>query len=96
MTSVCDGMLQANYIMGRATFALVIGKLVTFGILYGMITYIGANPLISEGLSGITLILIALLAGSIITFLMSFYFVVKKIQLNWKIDREFMWTIFKA
>ncbi len=24
MTSVCDGMLQANYMMGRATFALVL------------------------------------------------------------------------
>jgi hypothetical protein len=23
MTSICDGMLQANYMMGRATFALI-------------------------------------------------------------------------
>ncbi len=95
MTSVCDGMLQANYLMGRATLALVIGRVVSLIALYGIIQYVEI-PVGKENFYGIMLVFSTLIIGSIFTFFISFYFVAKKITLNWRIDREFMWSIFKA
>ena len=96
MTSVCDGMLQANYMMGRATFALIIGRIIALAALYGVIQFIGQSPALAGNFSGIILILSSLVIGSLVTFLLSYYFVTKKIQLHWNIDTDFMWNIFKA
>lgn len=96
MTSVCDGMLQANYLMGRATIAIVFGRLVVLGTLYSIVTYLGQSPSVASDGIGILIIFSALVFGSLMTFLMSFYFVAKKIDLHWKINTAFMWTIFKA
>lgn len=96
MTSVCDGMLQANYMMGRATFALIIGRIFALAALYGVIQFMGKSPSLAGNFSGIILILSSLVIGSLITFLLSYYFVTKKIQLHWNIDTDFMWNIFRA
>lgn len=95
MTSVCDGMLQANYLMGRATVALIVGKLLTYMMLYGIIGYVGSSPEILQNVDGIILIFSALMLGSLTTFLLSFYFVARKIHLVWRIDRHFAWNIFR-
>lgn len=95
MTSVCDGMLQANYLMGRATLALIIGRGISLIALYGIIQYVEI-PVGEENFYGIMLVFSTLIIGSLSTFFISFYFVAKKITLNWRIDRVFMWSIFKA
>ena len=38
----------------------------------------------------------SLILGSLITFVMSLYFVHKKIPLTWKIDHTFVWRMFRA
>lgn len=87
-------MLQANYMMGRATLALVIGKILTFITLYALLEYAGHFP-VFPNTHGIILIFLALIFGSMITLLLSFYFVARKIHLVWKIDSHFAWNIFK-
>ena len=94
MTSVCDGMLQANYLMGRATLALVLGRVVSLIALYFIIQYTDTTTM--SDFSAVMIIFASLVAGSLATFLLSFYFVVRKIHLNWTIDRDFMWSIFRT
>lgn len=97
MTTVCDGMLQANYMMGRATIAIIIGRLLTFCTLFLLVTYyIGSSPDITSNISGIILIFLSLILGNLVTFVISFYFVQKQIRLEWKIDSQFVWSIFKS
>ncbi len=94
MTSVCDGMLQANYLMGRATLALVLGRVVSLIALYLIIQYIDTATM--SDFSAVMIIFASLVAGSLATFLLSFYFVAQRIHLNWAIDRDFMWSIFRT
>lgn len=94
MTSVCDGMLQANYLMGRATLALVLGRVVSLIALYLIIQYIDTATM--SYFSAVMIIFASLVAGSLATFLLSFYFVARRIHLNWAIDRDFMWSIFRT
>ena len=69
-------MLQANYLMGRATLALVIGRVVSLIALYGIIQYVEI-PVGKENFYGIMLVFSTLIIGSIFTFFISFYFVAK-------------------
>lgn len=94
MTSVCDGMLQANYLMGRATLALVLGRVVSLIALYLIIQYVDKATM--SDFSAVMIIFASLVAGSLATFLLSFYFVARRIHLNWTIDRDFMWSIFRT
>lgn len=96
MTSVCDGMLQANYMMGRATFALIVGRVFALIFLYSIIQFVEFSPIWVENFYGIILVLISLIIGSLLTFLLSFYFVAKKIHLRWEINWIFMWNMFRA
>ncbi len=94
MTSVCDGMLQANYLMGRATLALVLGRVISLTALYLIIQYTDTTTM--SDFSAVMIIFASLVAGSLATFLLSFYFVARRIHLNWTIDRDFMWSIFRT
>lgn len=94
MTSVCDGMLQANYLMGRATLALVLGRVISLIALYLIIQYVDTASI--GDFSAIMIIFASLVAGSLATFLLSFYFVARRIRLNWTINRDFMWSIFQT
>lgn len=40
--------------------------------------------------------LISLVIGSALTFLVSFYFVAKKIHLHWRVNWKFMWSMFRV
>ncbi|MGE3278907.1 MAG: oligosaccharide flippase family protein [Candidatus Altimarinota bacterium] len=88
ITSVCDGALQANYRMGRATLALVLGKMVSTGMIYFLITQYSATD--------IPFLLAASVSGSIFTAFLSVFFVVRTIDWQWSIDRTFMWEILKV
>lgn len=90
VTSVCDGMLQANYLMGRATFALILGRCVNFGIIFAI-----TKGLIGAGAEAgaIPLLFGAVLAGSFVTAGLSLYFVGRKIEWSSATDWNFMWKI---
>ena len=84
ITSVCDGMLQANYMMGKATVALVVGKVVYVGLLFLLIKNVDATSDIA-----ISFLFLPTLIGSIITAVLSVYFVSRKVPLVFKFDRAF-------
>lgn len=90
VTSVCDGMLQANYLMGRAVFALIAGRAVNVGFVYFFI-----NSMESGQLS-IPLLFLAIGAGSALTAGLSIWFVSKIIKFEWHMDHLFMLNILKA
>lgn len=103
VTSVCDGMLQANYLMGRATFALIAGKTVNVGVvflvvnIFGRASFGGAlSPLAGGAIDvlGMFLIFAAVLLGSFLTAGLSLYFVSRKIQWSWAINRQLILKIF--
>ncbi len=78
ITSVCDAFLQANYQMGRATLALLMGKLAYTGALYLMVNQVEEVNLI--GVFALTII------ASIITAGLSLYFVVRQIRWQWRVN----------
>lgn len=92
ITSVCDGMLQANYLMGRATIALTLGKLLQFGIIFYLVKISGLVP----DLTLIPLVLAATVLSSVFTAGLSLFFVSRKIKLVFELDKNFMWTILKT
>jgi len=92
ISSVCDGMLQANYLMGRATFALVLGKLVNAGAIYYIVQRFTENP--DE--TGMFLVFGILLIGSFLTAALSLYFVARKIEWSWKVSGPMMLKIFEV
>lgn len=92
IASVCDGMLQANYLMGRASFALIVGKLVNVCAIWFILEKFHEAPQqLSTGL-----LFGATLAGSIITALLSLYFVRKKIEWSWSFSGPMMLKIFEV
>ena len=92
VTSVCDGMLQANYLMGRATFALIAGKIVNLGLIWLVIRGFHEAP----DLVSIPMIFGATLAGSLLTAGLSLYFVRKNIEWSWKVSGALMLKIFEV
>ncbi len=92
ITSVCDGMLQANYLMGRANLALVAGRIVQyFGTLYLL-----KNVLVSGDIASVWMLFIAVLGGSIVAMGLSLFFVAKKIEWNWVFSGALCLKIFAA
>ena len=79
ITTVCDGMLQANYLMGRANIALIAGRIVNILLVF---------LLLKIGSHSISAILFASLLGSLVTTLISLYFVRANLNKNaFKIDK---------
>ncbi len=89
VTSVCDGMLQANYLMGRATAALVVGRVVLLGVIYCITAYVAPEA----GFANIPLLFLAVISASFVTAGMSLFFVMQKIELKFSFDRAFMMKI---
>lgn len=89
MTSVCDGMLQANYLMGRATFALVAGRVVNLGGIYVMTSMVAPEA----AMQNIPLLFTASLIGSVVAAALSLFFVRQKIEWSWRVDHRFMLRI---
>lgn len=90
VTSVCDGMLQANYMMGRANIALVFGRVINFAGVYFLLKgVLNANDPMN-----IALIFLATFAGSAITAMLSLYFVRRKIDWSWKVNFPMVKEVF--
>jgi O-antigen/teichoic acid export membrane protein len=92
ITSVCDAMLQANYLMGRATAALVAGRLLNTGLLYLAIRTFNEGTALHESL---LIILGCTLIGSLFTALVSLLLVRQKIKLQWHWNWELIINILK-
>lgn len=90
VTSVCDGMLQANYLMGRAVFALIAGRVINVGAVYFFINSF------ESGMLSIPLLFLAIGAGSFVTAGLSLFFVSRIIKFELQMDRGFMFNILKA
>ena len=82
VTSVCDGLLQARYKMGRATFALLLGKLLTFAL---TVVVVARGP---SGLEMLPLLFASILAGGIATALVSLAFVRGETRIDLRLDRR--------
>jgi len=103
VTSVCDGMLQANYLMGRASFALFAGKLVNAGVIFLVVNLFGRSsfggalsPVAGAKIDSLGMFLIfgAVLAASFLTAGLSLYFVSRKIEWSWAVNRQMIVKIF--
>ena len=82
ITMICDAFLQANYMMGRATLALISGKILHLILVFFTIKYYSSNP----STSTIPLFLVFPLAGSIVTAWISLIFVSQNVVLKIKFD----------
>jgi len=89
VTSVCDGSLQANYMMGRATIALVLGKLVNIFVILLVL-----NGVLNLQDYKIGFLFVATLLSSAVTAMFSTYFVAKSIDWSWKIESGLIKQIF--
>lgn len=110
ITQICDAMLQANYLMGRATFALVLGRIVNFGVLTWMM--LAEVPCFLQKLGGaqcgglfdfqfnqasdsaLQTIFYAPLIGSLVTMIVTIFFVRQKMKLVWKYDHQYCLKLF--
>ena len=92
ITSVCDGMLQANYLMGRATLALVAGRVANFLLTLLLIRFV----LLPGSAVSVFLLFAATFTGSVLTAALSIYFVRKKIDWSWGFNKPLIRKIFLA
>lgn len=92
VTSVCDAFLQANYHMGRATLALVSGKLLYTAML---IAVIRLQHLFAPA-SSVMVVLAMTIASSLLTAILSVYFVRQQIRWRWVIDWRQLWPVLRV
>lgn len=86
ITLVCDGALQANYLMGRAVMAQIVGKAVALIATIFIIDVVN----IQEAY----LFFLVPLSGSILTLFFSYLFVKQRIKLVFKLDKELLTFLF--
>lgn len=92
VTMICDAYLQANYLMGRATFALIMGKILHFFLVFAAIRYYTSIPTIKT----IPLFMIFSLAGSLVTAGLSLFFISQKLKFEFKFDKKLSIHILKT
>lgn len=87
LSTVCNGALQAQYRMGRATVALLTGRLVYLGMVYA---------LASTGTHNAHDFLLAPLFASLVTVALSLFFVSRHMKItspwNSNLQKELFWT----
>lgn len=91
ITSVCDGMLQANYLMGRAMIALVIGRVLNLAVVVALTQSFFPVAVTTN----IPFLFLAILSGSVVTAALSIIFVLQQMTWRFEIDRAFMVNLFK-
>lgn len=94
VTTVCDGLLQAHYRMGRANIALLAGRVVQFTtvllvtrLVSSGIDVVGGNPMV------VAFLLLAPLFASIITMILSLFFARDIAKFHWNFDRKALWKL---
>ncbi|MBN2546188.1 MAG: oligosaccharide flippase family protein [Spirochaetes bacterium] len=92
MTMIFNAYLQANYMMGRATFAAIIGKIIQFSLIYIIIKNLSVQP----DYSAIPVVMLLTMFGSLITAVVCFFFVSLKLKLVFKLDINLSMKILKT
>ncbi len=92
LTTVCDALLQVHYKMGRATFALVLGRVTNLAVIFLLSKALVQSP---EAVN-IQLFLLGPLLASIVTILTTFFFARQIVKPSWNLDlklmKELFWT----
>ena len=91
-TMICDAYLQSNYMMGRATFALISGKLMQLFLIILTVRYYHSIPSIKT----ITFFMLFPLAGSLVTGFFSLFFISRKLKFEFKFDKTLSIFILKT
>ncbi len=82
ITLICNAYLQANYMMGRGTFAAVIGKIIQAALIFYAIKNAALNP----DISSVPVVMLIALAGSLAAALICLFFVSMKLKLVFRFD----------
>ena len=90
LTTVCDALLQVHYKMGRATFALVLGRATNLAVIYSLSLMLERNP---DGLS-VQLYLLGPLLASVVTVSLSFFFARRLVKPSWRVDKNLLKDLF--
>ncbi len=90
LTTVCDALLQVHYKMGRATLALLLGRLSNLAVIYTLSQMLKDNP---EAVS-VQLFLLGPLAASVVTVGLSFFFARKVLKPQWSLDKSLLKDLF--
>ncbi|MBU0981730.1 oligosaccharide flippase family protein [Patescibacteria group bacterium] len=86
LTTVCTGMLQASYMMGRSVFANVCGRITILLTVFILIQL--QTPAFAP------LFFLAPLAGSVVNLTLSLAFVRAKIKFVWRLSRALLRMLF--
>lgn len=86
ITMICDGALQANYLMGRAVSAQIAGRIMNLLIVLVLVNFVG----IKESY----FFFLAPLAASVVTVILSLLFARMRIKFVWKLDKELVKFLF--
>lgn len=88
ITSVCDAMLQANYQMGRATAALVFGRLISFTGVWALV-----HTGLADHQNGVAFFSASVL-GNLVTAAISLYLVANQLKITFTPDWAMIRRIF--
>ncbi len=88
--SVCDGMLQSNYMMGRSTFSLIAGKLIQCVGVFMVVRYFSGGTTTGNGVFDLSLLFLPFLFGSVVSVGLAMHFVREKIVWNFRPDKKMM------
>ncbi len=90
ISSICNGVLQVHYRMGRSTLALLLGRLFNLGAISLLIFLSKENPVV------LSLFFMAPLAGALATAISTYYFTSQVIKAEWRLDypliKSLLWT----
>lgn len=91
LTTICTGILQVHYRMGRATLALLAGRLLNLGLIYGLTHGIGFLDSVSTAH-----FFLAPLLSAVLTLALTFYFARQVLKPKWKFEKtvlkDLLWT----
>ncbi len=92
LTTVCDALLQAHYKMGRATLALLLGRVTNLGMVYALSQRLLLNPESTP----VELFVLAPLLASVVTLCASFLIAQRTVKPIWSLNiqllKELFWT----
>jgi O-antigen/teichoic acid export membrane protein len=86
ITMICDAALQANYLMGRAVSAQIVGRVMNLLTVLFLVNFVG--------IKASYLFFLAPLSASVITVLLSLLFARMKIKFVWKLDLKLIKFLF--
>ncbi|QQR55348.1 oligosaccharide flippase family protein [Candidatus Peregrinibacteria bacterium] len=90
MTTVCDALLQAHYKMGRATLALLLGRLTNLAVIGALSSTLNNTP---EDFN-LSLFLLGPLLAALVTLGLSFLFARQILKPKWTLNKTLLKDLF--